>query len=140
METTEERVYGSQPQSPYDKKVQEKFAKDIAHQSRLMDEVGKLLISIELVIPGIYATVLKLIAGEKATMESGFALGLTFLLWFMALVLSFLAIFPQRYSVDKENLKAIETFYHQSATHKAGLLIASTVLFFGGIACSVWAL
>lgn len=140
METTEERVYGSQPQSPYDKKVQEKFAEDIAHQSRLMEEMAKLLISIELAIPGIYATVLKLIAGEKATMETGFALGLTFLLWFMALVLSFLAIFPQRYTVDKNNLKAIEDFYHRSAKHKAHFLIGSVVLFFGGIACSVFAL
>ena len=48
--------------------LREKFAASIAGQSELMDRLAQQLISIELAIPGSYAAVLKLVAGEQATM------------------------------------------------------------------------
>jgi len=124
--------------SSIDKKIKEKFAEDIANQSKLMDDLAKLLISVELGTPALYATVLKLI--DKSSFEMSFALGLTFFLWFGALLLTFLAIFPKKHKVDSSRLDKIEAFYHESAKDKAEWLGWSMVLFFGGIGCSVWAL
>jgi len=140
MQENEEMVVGSQVLSSIDKKIKEKFAEDIANQSKLMDDLAKLLISVELGTPALYATVLKLIGGESATVDNGFALALTFFLWFMALLLTFLAIFPKKHKVDSSRLDKIEAFYHESAKHKAAWLGWSMVLFFAGIGCSVWAL
>ncbi|NEW59968.1 hypothetical protein GSY74_01615 [Sulfurovum sp. bin170] len=138
MRETEETVVTSKPLSTIDKKLKEKFAEDIANQSSLMDEIGKLLITVELGTPALYATVLKLISGDGAMLESGFTLGLTFFLWFGALVLTFLAIFPKPHRVDSSRLDEIEAFYNESAKHKARMLMWSMVLFFVGIGCSVW--
>jgi len=136
----EEEMVEASTLSTIDKKIKEKFAEDIANQSKLMDDLAKLLISIELGTPALYATVLKLVGGENATVENGFALGVTFFLWFMALLLTFLAIFPKKYKVDSNRLDKIEVFYYESAKHKAEWLGWSMVLFFAGIGCSVWAL
>ena len=103
-----------------------------------MDDLAKLLISVELGTPALYATVLKLI--DKPSMEHGFALGLTFFLWFGALVLAFLAIMPKPHKVDSSRLDRIEAFYYESAREKARWIVGSMVLFFGGIGCSVWGL
>jgi len=133
-----ETIIKSKPLSIIDKKIKEKFAEDIANQSKLMDDLAKLLISVELGTPALYATVLQLI--NKSSFEMSIAIGLTFFLWFGALVLSFLAIMPKPHKVDSSRLDKIEAFYYESAKHKAGILVWSMVLFFGGIACSVWAL
>jgi len=134
----EEMVVSSKPLSTIDKKLKEKFAEDIANQSRLMDDIGKLLITIELGTPALYATVLKLI--DKPSFDSGFALGLTFFLWFLALLLTVLAIFPEAHRVDSERLDKIEAFFHESARRKARMLQWSLVLFFGGIGVCVFSL
>lgn len=135
----ETMMVGAKPLSTIDKKLKEKFAEEIANQSKLMDELAKLLISIELGTPALYATVLKLVAGDGATV-GGFALGLSFFLWFASLLLAFLAIFPKPYSVDTTRLDKIEAFYKESAKHKAQWLGWSMLLFFVGVACSVVAL
>lgn len=140
MEEVEEMVVASQPLSTMDKKIKEKFAEDIANQGKLMDEVGKLLITVELAIPGVYATVLKLVSGDNAMVEGGLAVGLTFAFWFGALLLTFLAIFPEKYEVDSSRLDTIEAFYHENARRKAKMLMVSVFLFFMGIICSVYAL
>ena len=138
MQKSEEIVVTSKPLSTIDKKIKEKFAEDIANQSKLMDDLAKLLISVELGTPALYATVLKLI--DKSSFEINFALGLTFFIWFMALLLTFLAIFPKKYKVDSNRLDKIEEFYSESAKHKAQWLGWSMVLFFAGIGCSIWAI
>ena len=134
----EETTIKSKPLSTIDKKIKEKFAEDIANQSRLMDDLAKLLISVELGTPALYATVLQLI--NKSSFEMSIALGLTFFLWFGALVLAFLAIMPKPHKVDSSRLDKIEAFYYESAKEKARWIVVSMVLFFGGIGCSVWAL
>jgi len=139
MQEQEEIVVASKPLSTIDNKLTEKFAEEIANQSKLMDDLAKLLISVELGTPALYATVLKLVAGESATV-GGFALGLTFFLWFASLLLAFLAIFPKPYHVDSRRLDKIEAFYKESAKHKSQWLGWSMLLFFMGIGCSVWAL
>jgi hypothetical protein len=126
--------------------LKDKFAESIAQQSELMDKLGQQLIAIELAIPGLYATALKLISGEKATLSTtNPAVYIGFAFWFGALVLTLLSLIPRRYTVDrsvfksdpdeKSALMGIEDFFHQSARYKRRLLIGSSILFFIGIIC-----
>lgn len=130
--------YTSKPLDSIDKKLQEKFAEDVANQATLMDNMGKQLLTLELAMVGIYATVLKLIAGDGATLEGGWAIGITFSFWFMAVVATVLAIFPEEYTVNKTKPDEIEKYFYISARKKGQMLVGSVALFFIGVAVSVF--
>lgn len=124
--------------SVIDTTIIESFAKDITEQNRLMDDIAKQLISMELAIPALYATVLKLIYGKDATIiDGGYILLIGFVFWFLSLVVTFVAIFPQKYTIDKSNISEIEGFYTQSAKYKAKYLSLGAILFFMGVLSSV---
>ena len=99
-----------------------------------MDSMGRQLLSLELAMVGIYATVLKLISGEGATMQGSVAIGL----WFMAVVATVLAIFPEKYEIDITKMDEIKGYFHKSAKRKATMLIGSVFLFFAGVGVSVF--
>jgi len=52
---TKQPTYKTQPLSTIERKLQEKFAEEIANQGALMDSMGKQLLSLELAMVGIYA-------------------------------------------------------------------------------------
>lgn len=135
----DEMIVRSEPLSVMDEKLKEKFAEDIAHQSKLMDELGKLLITLELAIPGVYATVLKIV-GKESTVEHTIWIYMGFLFWALALVLTMLALFPSLYKVQSDRLDKIEAFYYESAKRKAQILGWSIFFFFIGIVSMVWTL
>jgi len=120
-----------------DKKLEEKFAESIAEQSKLMDEVGKQLLTIELALPAIYATVLKLTTGAESIGSGGVWLVVTFFLWFVALVLTVFAIIPVRYKVDTKRPSSIENFFVKSAKYKQKMLVSSAFIFFLGVIASL---
>ena len=126
------------PLSKREKKLEEKFTEEIINQSSLMDSIGKQLITLELAIPGVYATALKLTADRDATLHGGIFLSLTFLLWFIALAFTFLAIFPKEYKVDTKRLDKIEDFFRQSAKYKRKMLMISAFIFFAGVTTSIF--
>ncbi len=127
------------PLSNRDRKLQEKFTEEIVNQSSLMDSIGKQLITIELAIPGVYATALKLTVDNDATPQHGaILLSLTFLLWFIALAFTFLAMFPRQYKVNIERLDEIEKFFTQSAKYKRRMLMISAFIFFAGVTTSIF--
>ena len=134
------KTYQSKPLTPIEQKLQEKFAEEVANQATLMDSMGKQLLSLELAMVGIYATVLKLISGESATLETGWSVGIAFLFWFMSVVATVLAIFPEEYKVDSSKMDEIKAYFHKSARKKAKMLIVSIVLFFTGIGVAVFSL
>jgi len=140
MEKEEKQpIFKTKPLSTIEKKLQEKFAEDIANQGALMDSMGRQLLSLELAMVGIYATVLKLISGEGATMQgSVVAIGISFFLWFMAVVATVLAIFPEKYEIDITKMDEIKGYFHKSAKRKATMLIGSVFLFFAGVGVSVF--
>jgi hypothetical protein len=131
------------PPTSGDKILQEKFAESIAGQSEQMDRLGQQLIALELAIPGLYATVLKLISGDKATIAVGGSLYLTFACWFLALLFTLISLIPRKLRVDPGMMKrdafeqgpdlGIEDFFNVSARYKRRLLIASSLLFFAGV-------
>ena len=134
------KTYQSKPLTPIEQKLQEKFAEEVANQATLMDSMGKQLLSLELAMVGIYATVLKLISGESATLETGWSVGIAFLFWFMSVVATVLAIFPEEYKVDSSKMDEIKAYFHKSARKKAKMLIVSIALFFTGIGVAVFSL
>ena len=138
------------PLSDNEKLLREKFYESIAAQSDLVDKMSERLLTLELAIPGLYATVLKLVSGEKATVRLNPAFYVTFACWLVALILTLIALTPKKWVVDSTILKqdpnkfseglGIEDFFEQSAVYKRRLLVASSVLFFVGIFSAAYTL
>lgn len=132
--------------------LQQKYREAVAGQAELMDKLGAQLITLELAIPGLYATVLKLVQGETATLPANNNLiYLTFACWLLALLLTLIAIIPKRWNVNQNVMiqdprryqsdgLGIEDFFHQSARYKMRLLIPSSLLLWTGIFLAVAAI
>lgn len=130
----------TRPVSENENLLRQKFYESIAAQSDLMDKLAERLLMLELGIPGLFATVLKLIRGEAATLTVNPALYLAFGLWLLALTLTLAALTPRKWTVDlgvfKQDPKkfseglGIQDYFEQSARYKRRLLVASSPLFF----------
>lgn len=133
----------TRPVSSNETILRDKFAESLVGQSELMDKLGQQLITLELAIPGLYATVLKLTRGEDATLTANGWLYFTFGCWFLALVLTLWSLVPQPWRVDPTILKqdsaapngllGLEEFFFKSAQYKRRLLIPAALLFWIGI-------
>jgi hypothetical protein len=140
----------TRPLSENEDLLRKKFYESIAAQSDLMDKLAERLLTLELGIPGLFATVLKLTRGDSATLTINAALNLAFALWLLALILTLLALTPRKWTVDPSLLKqdpqklskslGIEDFFTQSALYKRRLLTLSSLLFFAGIFAAMFAL
>ncbi len=136
----------TRPPTTHETKLKEKYAESIAAQSDLMDKLAQQLLTLELAIPGLYATVLKLISGDKATLPVNARLSAAFGLWLLALVLTLIALIPKAYTVDpallerdpqaKDKALGIKDFFTQSARYKRNFLLPAAALFFLGIVCA----
>ncbi len=143
---TGKTVLSTQPVTSSDTLLRDKFAESIVGQSELMDKLAQQLITLELAIPGLYATVLKLIAGDSATVTVNNWVYAAVVCWFLALVLALISLIPRNWKVDPTILKAdatgkgsvlgLEDFYRESARYKLRLLIPSALLLMAGIVCS----
>jgi len=133
----------TRPLSDNEKLLTEKFYESIVAQSDFVDKLGERLLTLELAIPGLYATVLKLVHGDKATVLVNNAFYMTFICWLLALLLTLTALTPRNWTVDPSILKqdpekfsealGIEDFFMKSAQYKRRLVIVSSILFFVGI-------
>ena len=133
----------TRPPSGTEKLLKEKFAESIAGQCEHMDKLGRQLITLELAIPGLYATVLKLTSGSKATLSTSPGLYIAFACWFIALLFTLISLIPRRWRVNRNIMKqdpsietqelGIEDFFHKTAQYKRRLLIAASLLFFVGV-------
>lgn len=134
----------TRPLNSFESKIKEKYAESFAAQSDLMDKLAQQLLTLELAIPGLYATALKLVAGDKATLQVGFLLYLTFGFWFLALLLTLLALLPGAWRVNPTILErdpastsgelGLKDFFVETARYKRNRLMVAIVLFFFGIA------
>ncbi len=140
------------PTTPLDEgesKLLEKFHEDIARQSERMDELAKRLITLELAISGLYATVLRLVSGDKTTLHTDLWFWVTLGCWLVALVLTLGALIPRHYEVMPHLLQGkdpntgaigVKDYFTQSAGYKRRLLIGSSVTFFLGIMAAIIAM
>ena len=140
----------TRPLNENEKLLREKFYQSIVAQSDLMDKLSERLFTLELAIPGLYATALKLIRGDKATVTVNWALYVTFAFWLLALIFTLMALTPKQWKVDTTILKqdpkklgqalGIEDFFEQAAAYKRRLVIASSAFFFAGIFAALFTL
>jgi hypothetical protein len=143
-----EKPIPTHPLNDNEKMLREKFYESIVAQSDLLDKLSERLLTLELAIPGLYATALKLMRGDKAIVTVNVALYITFACWLLALILTLMALTPKKWKVDPSILKqdpnkfdqalGIEDFFEQSALYKRRLMIASSVLFFVGIFSAIF--
>jgi hypothetical protein len=68
------------------------------------------IFALELAVPGLYATVLKLVSGDKATLANCNVLYLTFACWFLALMLTLISLVPRKWKVNPSVMKQM-SFY-----------------------------
>ncbi len=144
----EENIIITRPPDENDNLLRKKFYEDIAAQSERVDSLSAHLLSIELAIPGIYATTLKLISGKDAVLGNTSTVQWTFGLWGIALLLVLRALTPKKWLVDPDILvqdpkrmsegMGIEDYFSKSAQYKRKLAIASSLFFFAGIASAVF--
>ncbi len=137
------KILATRPPSEGENLLRNKFAESIAGQSELMDKLGQQLITLELAIPGLYATVLKFTQGDTATAARNQWLYLAFGCWFVALALTLASMVPRHWRVDptilrqdpaqKNDMLGLEDFFYKSAQYKRWLLIPACVLFWLGV-------
>jgi hypothetical protein len=133
----------TRPILDHEKLLREKFYQNVTTQSDLMDKLSERLLTLELAIPGLFATVVKLMRGDKAMIAVNPAFYVTFICWLLALVLTLVALTPKEWKVDPTLLRqnpqkysegiGIEDFFERSARYKRRLIAASSILFFAGI-------
>lgn len=138
----------TRPVTGNEKILLEKFHESIVGQDLLMDKLGERLLTLELGIPGLYATVIKFINGEKSTVNFDVALGVMIGCWMVALILTLIGITPRNWVVDSSILRqdpqkisdgiGIEDFFTQSAQYKRRFLIISAVIFFSGVVAAIF--
>lgn len=125
----------------------EEFRKEIVKQNDRLDDLAKELFKVELAISGVYVTVLKLL--PVGTAPSGWKVWVTFIVWFIALIFTWVALFPKQYRVMEDVLDrsdsqvsdkgemTIKEFYTESANWKRGWLRLATLFFFLGVFSAV---
>jgi hypothetical protein len=124
--------------------LRDKFYEQYANQAEQMDALARQLITIELAIPGLYATVLKLTQGDKATLSLDNWLFFTFGCWALALAFTLAALLPRNWKVDPTKVKpdpteetnpslSLEEFFYKSARTKYRLLVLACAAFGLGI-------
>ena len=143
-------VYASRPVAPGERVLAERFFERLADQSKQMDDLARQMITVELAVPGLYASILALLRGQDATLPAGWPVAVTFACWLAALAVTFLALFPRPYRVDPTVLRrdsaatdgplGLEEFFALSAQRKRALLVIAAALFWLGIAAALWLL
>lgn len=133
----------TRPPNAMEEALRQKFAESFTGQNELMDKLGQQLITLELAVPGLYATVLKLVHGGEATAPVGIWLYVAFGCWFLALLVTLWGLFPTRWHVDPSILKrepgadrsviGLEEFFVQSARVKYWSFLIAALLFAAGV-------
>ncbi len=125
------------PLGKVDETLLESFAKDVAAQVNRLDDLAKQLITLDIAIPGLYAALLKLASGDKATLDNPLLLLLAFTAWLLALGLSLASLLPQRHEIDQDSLSEIQRYFSNSARRKLILLAIACFSSFFGICLAV---
>jgi hypothetical protein len=144
---TEPSIYAARPPSTGETKLEALYYERYADQNRQMDELAKQMITVELAVPGVYASILALLRGQAATLPAGAWLAVAFGGWALALLLTFLALFPRDYRVDPTIMRAdpaaddgvlgIEEYFRRPARYKWRLLAGAAVAFWVGLAAAI---
>lgn len=117
--------------------IREKYLEGISKQPELMDGVAKQLLTLELAIPGLYVSILKLVGGKDSKLTLSDDIYLVFAFWLVALVCTVAALFPRHYTVDPNNHTQIRESFYRAASYKFIWLSASVAAFVCGLVFAV---
>jgi hypothetical protein len=145
MSEEPEEILGSCSPSKGDEELEKGLGAAVVEQPKLLDELGKQMVTLCLAIPGLFATVLKLTGGDDAVLPANCLVFWAFGCWFVALVLSLASLVPVTRKVDRQvprraqpaakgQALSIEEFFTNSAKYKRRLLVAAALFSFAGIA------
>lgn len=113
--------------------IHEKHLESISRQPILMEEVAKQLLTLELAIPGIYATVLKLTSGDKDKLTLTDNLYFVFSFWLVSLICILIALLPRAYRIDQNDITEQRNSFFKAALNKYIWILASIITFVLGI-------
>lgn len=137
-----DKILKTKPPSPEESFLLEEYWKETVKQADRMDELARELFKLEIAIPGLYVTALKLFS-NKGGRFSDWILA-AFVCWALALIATLCGLTPKNYKIHenavdrvldasiKEGLTIREYFY-EAAHWKRIFLIAASVLFFAGV-------
>lgn len=139
----EERLLSTRPLSKHEQQLQDAFWQQFTSQAERMDKLADQLLTIQLGIPGLYATVLKLLHGQNSTVPlTGWVIAV-FIIWTVALTLTLASLVPRRWAVDVSKIQTaayaadspmgLQNFFKSVAQYKRRLLIASIGCFWVGV-------
>ena len=143
-------ILKTRPTNQAEKTLRTRFADHVADQSDRMDKLAQQLITLELAVPALYATAVKLVHGEKATVAAdGWLIG-AFVVWSVALALTLASLIPRGWKVDPTLLEeditgeaqpsgamSIGAYFHRSAVYKRRFLLPAIGLFWLGTILAV---
>lgn len=128
------------PVSRYDSVLQERLAQEVSEQSKRLDDLARQLITLNIAVPGLYASLLRYMSGSDATVEDPLLLVFIFFPWLLALGLAFVSLFPLNYRVDPDSPSDIEGYFSKTAKRKLVWLTLAGFFSFVGISFSVFSL
>lgn len=130
---TSELIKKGRPPRKEESFLRQKYDESFSAQSELMDNVAKQLLTLELAIPGLYATVLKLVSGKEGGIQVSDHLMLAFSAWLFSLVCIITAIMPRPYKVNTDSYQSLRKFFSRSARYKYFFVLCSTAAFVFGL-------
>lgn len=128
------------PLSKFDEILLDNFAKDVTAQATRMEDLAKQLIALNIAIPGLYATVLKFVHGEKAIMTNHRWLIMTLIAWLLSLGLAFVGLFPVRYKAAADSLGDLQRYFYHSARRKFWWVAMAGLCSFLGMGLAIYSL
>lgn len=148
-------IYSSRPPDEGEELLIKAYYERFTGQSKLMDDLAKQMITVELAVPGLYATALALLRGKDATLALGRPIYVAFGGWALALLLTLAAVFPRHYKVDPSILRAdpntpdsgdpdnpigIMDYFERPARRKWELMAMAAVAFWAGLIAALCSL
>ena len=113
--------------------IKEKYLESISKQPELMDNIAKQIITLELAIPGLYASALKLGSGKHSTVSLSSDIYCAFAYWLIALICIVVALIPRRYKINIDDHTAIRDSFFKTARYKLAWIVASITTFAAGL-------
>ncbi len=128
------------PLGEFDKALLNSFAHDMTAQTKRFDNLAKMLLGLNIAIPGLYAAVLRLTLNPHVALLQSPLLWVAFVAWLLSLGFALVSLLPNQHTIDPDNMTAIEHYYRDQAQRKWRLMTAATFSSFFGICFAVFSL
>jgi hypothetical protein len=138
------------PRSNRDEELDKAFVADLVEQPQQLDKLARLVLTLSIVLPALYALGLKFFSGadgDEASASGIWLVVLAFSSWFVSLLLSLLVLLSgkgKRDTTTKSSLASnkgkpvtVEALYLASARSKRRRLLAASLFCFTGICFAV---